>query len=210
MIRFLTLFCVFFGLHLGLVLAQVDPYDAYLNQKKQPDGSTKPSRKLDGADFRDRFLQDVGANFYTFEDQTSRLFLPGIHYIGRYVWKEHSEKLSTTVGTHPSLGLQFGNFASYFMFNVPVLLEVNLGKGSSRYNESGIGLSLGAGPEYSLTRSWGSFALPLRINQVTGVAAATLRFRLQHRDYYLRYSESFFTPVGALHIRSFAFGNSLF
>ncbi|MDP2187525.1 MAG: hypothetical protein Q8J69_02470 [Sphingobacteriaceae bacterium] len=201
-----------FCLGLSPALAQVDAYDEYLNGKKR--GQKSPSGDKKAFNYRERYLAELGASFYWFDVNTiygpATITMPGVNYVARLVLNQYPDKYSLSIGTHPSLGLQFGNFASYFMLSVPVMLEGTIGMGSSIYNESRIGAFVGLGPEYNIARSWGDFALPVRIDQVAAVAAVGLRFRIRERGYYLRYSEAFWAPVQGQYFRTIAFGNSLF
>jgi hypothetical protein len=212
MIRIISLFVLFFGLVVAPALAQEDAYNEYLYGKKR--SSKAPKKDQKSFDYRDRYLSEFGASFYWFDIATiygpATINMPGINYVGRLVLNENPDKYSLSIGTHPSLGLQFGNFASYFMLSVPVLLEGNIGMGSSRYNEAPIGAFVGIGPEYNLARSWGEFAWPVRIDQIAAVASAGIRFRIRGRGYYLRYGEAFWAPVQGQYFRTVAFGNALF
>lgn len=217
MIRFISLFAVVFSLGLLPALAQDDAYDEYLNGRKtskKPNRTTSTAASSKAFNYRERYMQDAGASFYWFDANTifspAVIALPGINYIGRLVLNENPDRYSLSLGTHPSLGIQFGNFASYFLLTVPVMLEGNLGMGSSIYNAARIGAFVGVGPEYSLARSWGEFAIPFRADQVAAVGSAGIRFQMRGRGYYLRYSEALWTPVRGQYFRTVAFGNSLF
>lgn len=218
MIRFISLFAVIFCFGLLPALAQEDAYDEYLNGRK---GSAKKPKRTNTTntgkkafDYRERYLQDAGASFYWFDVNTifgpANIALPGIHYIGRLVLNDNPDRYSLSIGTQPSLGLQFGNFASYFLLAVPVTLEGNIGMGSSLYSEARFGAFAGLGPEFNLARSWGEFAIPFRIDQVAAVGSVGIRFRIRERGYYLRYSEAFWAPVQGQYFRSIAFGNALY
>jgi hypothetical protein len=218
MIRIISLFAIIFCLGHSPALAQVDAYDEYLNgKKKKPESASSAKAKgkfKGGFDYRERYLQDAGASFYWFDLNTifgpASIALPGINYVGRLVINKNPERIGLSVGTHPSLGLQFGNFASYFLLTVPVMFEGTIGLGSNLYNESPVGAFVGLGPEYSMARSWGEFALPFRVDQLAVVGSAGLRFRIRGRAYYLRYSESFGSTAERQFFRSVSFGNSLF
>jgi hypothetical protein len=218
MIRFISLFAVIFCFGLLPALAQDDAYDEYLNGRKgsakKPNRSNATNTGKKAFDYRERYLQDAGASFYWFDVNTvfgpANIALPGINYVGRLVINKNPELIGLSVGTHPSLGLQFGNFASYFLLSVPVMFEGTIGLGSNLYNESPVGAFVGLGPEYSMARSWGEFALPFRVDQLAIVGSAGIRFRIRDRGYYLRYSESFGSTVERQFFRSVAIGNSLF
>ncbi len=218
MIRIISLFAIFFCFGLTFAFAQEDAYDEYLNGKKkktEKSGRVKDTGKRQGAiDYRDRYLQDAGASFYWFDVNTvfgpATIALPGINYVGRLVINKNPERIGLSVGTHPSLGLQFGNFASYFLLSVPLMFEGTIGLGSNLNNDAPIGAFVGLGPEYNLARSWGEFALPFRVDQLSITGSAGLRFRIRDRAYYLRYSESFGSTIQGQYFRSIAFGNSLF
>jgi hypothetical protein len=217
MIRFISLFAVIFCLGLSPALAQDDAYEAYLNGRKTSKNRNKTSSIAAGNktfNYKERYLQDAGASFYWFDVNTffgpANIALPGVNYIGRLVLNKNPDRYSLSIGTHPTLGIQFGNFASYFLLTVPVMLEGNIGMGSSIYNEARIGAFVGLGPEYSLARSWGEFAIPFRTDQVAPVGSVGIRFRIRGRGYYLRYSEALWAPVQGQYFRTVAFGNSLF
>lgn len=193
------LFCSFLLL-VGLAQAQTDAYDQYLNQSKS-EKSRKKSNKS-GPVFADRYLQELGASFNFFSDPTGQIALPGIQYIGRYNLREADDKRSLSVSTHPSLGFQVDPFfGTFFMLNTPIMLEGTLGRGSTLFNEQAVGISLGVGPEFNLLN---------RFNQFGVSAAATLRFRLGGRGYFIRYSTSVIEPSQQVYISALSFGNSLF
>jgi hypothetical protein len=213
MIRIFLLFAVVFFFGLSPALAQEDAYDEYLSKKK---GSTKAAKSNNKAfDYRERYMDEAGASLYWFEVNSTAfgpaiIGLPGINYIGRLALNANPDRYSLTLGTQPSLGLQIGNFASYFMLSIPVVLEGNIGLGSSIYSESKFGAFAGIGPEFTLARSWGDFAYPFRTDQLGAVVSAGLRFGIRQRSYYLRYSEAFWAPVQGQYFRSIAFGNALY
>lgn len=212
MIRFFSLFAVILCLFAAPALAQEDAYDEYLNGKKKSNGER--TTKNSSSDWRNRYLQDAGASYYWFDVNTvfgpASIALPAVHYTGRLIVKERGDRYSMSLGTAPSLGLQFGNFASYFMLSVPVLLEANIGLGSSLNNQNAVGAFVGLGPEFNLVRSWGEFALPIRFEQLGAVVSAGIRFRIRERGYYIRYGEAVWTPVQGGYFRTIAFGNALF
>lgn len=198
----------------SLLLAQEDAYDEYLNKKDTKEGSSPSKPKK--ADWRQHYMHEMGASFYVY-DFTNRYFFPGapssatlmgIDYAGRFVVYEKTDNLSASVGTRSSLGLEFNSlWGSFFMLNLPVLVEGNLGRGSSLYNESKIGIFAGIGPEFNLLTS--SNAL-LRTTQVGAVYSLGLRFQLFGNAYYLRYGQSIGTPSGSVAIRTLSIGNSFF
>jgi hypothetical protein len=185
---------------LGTALAQVDPYEAYLGKPARNGDSRAVSRQK--GDFRDRYMAEVGASFYILQDGLAQILLPGINYNGRYVLFEQGERLSGTLGSQASIGFQVDPvFGSYFMLNVPLFFEFNFGLGSQRLNESPVGFSIGAGPEFNLIN---------KFNQFAAAYTASFRFRLRGRGYYLKYGESVGMPTGNVPFRTFAFGNLLF
>jgi len=212
MIRKIFLFALFLCFGLSPALAQENAYDEYLNGKKRSAKTSKNDKKP--SNYRERYLQDAGVSFYWFDVNSVfgpvTIAMPGINYIGRLVLNQNPDKYSLSVGTHPSLGLQFGNLGSFFMLTIPVMLEGTIGLGSSLFNEAPIGAFIGFGPEYNIVRSWGELALPVRIDQLAAVASAGIRFRIRDRGYYLRYSEAFWAPVQGQYFRTVSFGNSLF
>ena len=181
--------------------SQDDPYDTYLNEGQRTKARQKDQQRSLGR-FADRYMQDIGASFNSFNDQGGSFLLPGIQYIGRYNLYEKKDALGLAVSSHPSLGFQADAFfGSFFMFNMPVLLEGTVGRGSSQYNEQWVGLSLGVGPEFNLLN---------RFNQFGVSGAATFRFNLAGRPYFIRYSTSLARPTEGVYISSISFGNSLF
>ncbi len=199
MFRFL--FCLFLMVVSTTTWAQDDPYNSYLNQGGR-ERSARQRPNQPGQSFADRYFQDIGASFNGFSEQGGSLLLPGIQYIGRYHLSEKNDRLSLAVSSHPSLGFQADPwFGTFFMLNVPLLLEGTVGRGSSMYNEQWVGLSLGVGPEFNLLN---------RFNQFGTSAAATFRFKLGGRGYFIRYSASITRPTEGVYISSVSFGNSLF
>lgn len=193
------LFCLLL-FSVGLVQAQTDAYDQYLNQNKSEKG--RQQRAKSGPAFADRYLQEVGASFNFFADPTGIISLPGIQYIGRYNLREVDDKRALSVSAHPSLGFQVDPFfGTFFMLNTPIMLEGTLGRGSTLFNEQAVGISLGVGPEFNLLN---------RFNQFGVSAAATFRFRLGGRGYFIRYSTSVIEPSKQVYITALSFGNSLF
>lgn len=211
---------LFFAFLLGssqLVLAQEDAYDAYLNKKgKQEEGVEGGKTRPATAQWRQQYMQEMGASFYVF-DFTQRYFfqgapasatLMGIDYVGRFIVYEQNDNLSASVGTRSSLGLEFNSlWGSFFMLNLPILIEANLGRGSSLYNTSKVGLFAGLGPEFNLLTSSNPF---LRTTQVGAVYSVGLRFQLFGNPYYLRYGRSIGNPSGTVPIATISFGNSFF
>lgn len=195
------LLCLFLLAFCTTAWSQDDPYNAYLNEGKR----TKSTRTGSGrpvGNFADRYMQDAGASFNSFTDQGFRSVLPGFQYIGRYNVYEKNDVLGMAISAHPSIGLQMDNFfGSFFMLNVPVMLEGTVGRGSTRYNQQWVGLSLGVGPEFNLVNGFNQFGLS---------SAATFRFNLGGRYYFIRYSTSIVRPTEGVYITALSFGNSFF
>lgn len=195
------LFCILFVASWGTAWSQDDPYNSYLNEGRR----TRAIRESNNASlggFADRYLQEIGASFNRFDEPRGALLLPGIQYIGRYNLLAKEDRMSLAVSSHPSIGFQVDPwFGSFFMFNMPLLLEGTVGRGSSLFNEQWVGLSLAAGPEFNLLNRFNQFGL-------TG--AATFRFKLAGRGYFIRYSASLTRPTEGVYISSISFGNSLF
>ncbi len=183
-----------------LANAQTDAYDEYLNQRPQSRRSEKPRRN--GQAFADRYLNELGASFNFFTETGGQTVLPGIQYIGRYNLREIEDKRSLSVSAHPSLGFQADPFfGTFFMLNLPVMLEATIGRGSTLFNENAVGFSLGIGPEFNLLNRFNQFGLS---------GAATFRFQLGGRSYFIRYGTSIAAPSKGVFISSVSFGNSLF
>jgi hypothetical protein len=90
------------------------------------------------------------------------------------------------------------------MLQLPLLTEVNLGRGSTLQNPRNLGVSAGLGPE--LTTLSG-----LNITQVNLTYSLALRFRLAGRPVYLRYGSSIGTiGRGDYQVYSLSLGNSFF
>lgn len=199
----MRIFFLFLLMMFGLgssALAQVDPYDAYLGKPpRNNDGRTSTRNK---GDFRDRYMAEVGASFYILQDGLAQILLPGVNYNGRYVLFEQGDRFSGTLGSHGSIGFQVDPvFGSYFMLNLPLFFEANIGMGSQRLNESPVGFSFGVGPEFNLIN---------RFNQFAAAFTASFRFQIRGRGYYIKYGESVGMPTGNVPFRTFAFGNTLF
>ncbi|MFN3529518.1 MAG: hypothetical protein ACK417_06315 [Bacteroidia bacterium] len=202
--------CFLFGFFLitGLAMAQDDAYDAYLNKGKKPKKEHQRTDKMRStADLRSRLMSEAGASFHLFDAGLGRFMLPGVQFIARADMFGNGDGLSGTLGVFPMLGFQvdpwFGNF---FMFNLPLMFEMNAGLGSYNYNESWIGVSLGLGPEYNFIRTNGDFGA----NQLGLSGSFSLRFALAGRRYYIRVSESLLVPQNGLPFFSVSFGNSFF
>ncbi|MBA4302963.1 MAG: hypothetical protein C0424_01925 [Sphingobacteriaceae bacterium] len=198
---FRILFCLILLLGATAAKAQDDPYNSYLNEGRRSKPSSKNSRQSLGG-FADRYMQDIGASFNAFNEQGGSFLLPGIQYIGRYNLYEKNDILGLALSTHPSLGFQADPFfGTFFMLNMPVLIEGTVGKGSNLFNQQWVGLSLGVGPEFNLLNRFNQFGLS---------GAATFRFTLAQRAYFIRYSASLSRPTEGVYISSISFGNSLF
>lgn len=197
------------------LLAQEDAYDAYLNKKGKQEGG-EAGNKAKPANWRQQYMQEMGASFYVFDFSKRYFFagapasatLMGLDYVGRFIVYEQNDNLSASVGTRSSLGLEFNSiWGSFFMLNLPVLIEANIGRGSSLYNTSKVGLFAGLGPEFNLLTSSNPF---LRTTQVGAVFAVGLRFQLFGNPYYLRYGQSIGPPSGSVPITTLSIGNSFF
>jgi len=185
------------------VCAQVDPYGVYLGKS---DSLGQPPRAR--GQFRENAMQELGSSFYfLYPDDGAALnlfSLPGICYSLRYPWHMRGDDLSITTGTYGTIGLNLSSLGSYFMLQLPILTEVNLGRGSTRQNPRNLGISAGFGPE---------------ITAITGVNAAqvnlsyslAVRFRLAGRPVFLRYGSSVATlGRGDYQVYSVTLGNSFF
>ena len=183
--------------------AQVDPYGVYLGKGETTDRSTS---KI--GDFKDQLMQELGsAVYFMIPEGAGTLYeisLPGICYSLRYPWHVRGDDFSISTGTYGTVGLNISNLGSYFMLQLPMLTEVNLGRGSTRGNPRNLGVSAGLGPE--LTTLAG-----LNIPQVNLSYSLALRFRLAGRPLYLRYGSSIGTiGRGDYQVYSMTIGNSLF
>lgn len=183
--------------------AQVDPYGVYLGKGETTDRSTS---KI--GDFKDQLMQELGsAVYFMIPEGAGTLYeisLPGICYSLRYPWHVRGDDFSISTGTYGTVGLNISNLGSYFMLQLPMLTEVNLGRGSTRGNPRNLGVSAGLGPE--LTTLTG-----LNITQVNLSYSLALRFRLAGRPLYLRYGSSIGTiGRGDYQVYSITIGNSLF
>lgn len=183
--------------------AQVDPYGVYLGKGENTDRSTS---KI--GDFKDQLMQELGsAVYFMIPEGAGTLYeisLPGICYSLRYPWHVRGDDFSISTGTYGTVGLNISNLGSYFMLQLPMLTEVNLGRGSTRGNPRNLGVSAGLGPE--LTTLTG-----LNITQVNLSCSLALRFRLAGRPLYLRYGSSIGTiGRGDYQVYSMTIGNSLF
>lgn len=195
------LLCVFLLAFCTTAWSQDDPYNAYLNDGNRTKSARENKNRSLGR-FADRYMQDIGASFNSFNDQGGSFLLPGIQYIGRYNLYEKNDVFGLALSSHPSLGFQADAFfGTYFMLNTPVLVEGTVGRGSSQFNQQWVGLSLGVGPEFNLLN---------RFNQFGVSGAATFRFNLAGRPYFIRYSASLVRPTEGVYISSISFGNSLF
>lgn len=198
MLRILFLFLLL--LSCWQVNGQVDPYDQYLNQR--PEQRPRRENTRNRPAFADLYLQEIGASFNFFTETGGQTILPGIQYIGRYNLREIDDKRALSISGHPSLGFQADPFfGTFFMLNFPVMIESTFGRGSTQFNENAVGLSLGLGPEFNLLN---------RFNQFGISAAATFRFQLGGRSYFIRYGTSVAPPTKNVFISSVSFGNSLF
>jgi len=183
--------------------AQVDPYGAYLGKGEKTDGS-----KNQNGTFKDQFMQELGSAVYFMIPQGAgalyEISLPGICYSLRYPWHVRGDDFSVSTGTYGTVGLNISNLGSYFMLQLPLLTEVNLGRGSTLQNPRNLGVSAGLGPE--LTTLSG-----LNITQVNLTYSLALRFRLAGRPVYLRYGSSIGTiGRGDYQVYSLSLGNSFF
>lgn len=199
MIRFLL--CIFLWGWSTNVWSQDDPYNTYLNEGQRAKNPRSKAKSQRGS-FGDYYLQDIGASFNQFNNMGGSLLLPGIQYIGRYNFYEKNDFQSLSLSSHPSLGFQADAFfGSFFMLNLPVFLEGTLGRGSSKFNDQWVGLSLAVGPEFNLLNRFNQFGLS---------GAATFRFKIAGRPYFIRYSTSISRPTEGVYISSISLGNSLF
>ena len=183
--------------------AQVDPYGVYLGKGEKTDDSKNQNGK-----FKDQLMQELGSAVYFMIPQGAgalyEISLPGICYSLRYPWHVQGDDFSISTGTYGTVGLNISNLGSYFMLQLPLLTEVNLGRGSTLQNPRNLGVSAGLGPE--LTTLSG-----LNITQVNLTYSLALRFRLAGRPVYLRYGSSIGTiGRGDYQVYSLSLGNSFF
>lgn len=204
LITSLCLLSLLMGLStLSPTTAQVDPYGVYLGKGDKTDGSINKN-----GTFRDQLMQELGSAVYFMIPQGAgalyEISLPGICYSLRYPWHVRGDDFSISTGTYGTVGLNISNLGSYFMLQLPILTEVNLGRGSTLQNPRNLGLSAGLGPE--LTTLSG-----LNITQVNLTYSLALRFRLAGRPVYLRYGSSIGTiGRGDYQVYSLSLGNSFF
>ena len=198
------LLCLLISLStLSPTAAQVDPYGVYLGKGEKTDGSKNQNGK-----FKEQLMQELGsAVYFMIPEGAGTLYeisLPSICYSLRYPWHVRGDDFSISTGTYGTVGLNISNLGSYFMLQLPMLTEVNLGRGSTRGNPRNLGVSAGLGPE--LTTLTG-----LNITQVNLSYSLALRFRLAGRPLYLRYGSSIGTiGRGDYQVYSMTIGNSLF
>jgi len=183
--------------------AQIDPYGVYLGKS---DSLKRPAPTK--AEFKDQLMQELGSAFYFMTPQGAgalyEISLPGICYSLRYPWHVRGNDFSISSGAYSTIGLTISNLGSYFMLQLPLLTEVNFGRGSTLQNPRNLGVSAGLGPE--LTTLSG-----LNITQVNLTYSLALRFRLAGRPVYLRYGSSIGTiGRGDYQVYSLSLGNSFF
>jgi hypothetical protein len=90
------------------------------------------------------------------------------------------------------------------MLQLPILTEVNLGRGSTRQNPRNLGISAGFGPEITAITG-------LNAAQVNLSYSLAVRFRLAGRPVFLRYGSSVATlGRGDYQVYSVTLGNSFF
>ena len=198
------LLCLLISLStLSPTAAQVDPYGVYLGKGEKTDYSKNQNGK-----FKDQLMQELGSAVYFMIPQGAgalyEISLPGICYSLRYPWHVRGDDFSVSTGTYGTVGLNISNLGSYFMLQLPLLTEVNLGRGSTLQNPRNLGVSAGLGPE--LTTLSG-----LNITQVNLTYSFALRFRLAGRPVYLRYGSSIGSiGRGDYQVYSLSLGNSFF
>jgi len=183
--------------------AQVDPYGVYLG-KGDSLGQLNPQKR----EFKDQLMQELGSAVYIMTPQGAgalyEIFIPGICYSLRYPWHVRGDDFSISTGTYGTVGLNISNQGSYFMLQLPLLTEVNFGRGSTLQNPRNLGVSAGLGPE--LTTLSG-----LNITQVNLTYSLAVRFRLAGRPVFLRYGSSIGTiGRGDYQVYSLTLGNSFF
>ena len=183
--------------------AQIDPYGVYLGKRDSLGSST-----TNKGEFKEQLMQELGSAFYFMLPQGAgalyEISLPGICYSLRYPWHVRGNDFSISTGVYSTVGLTISNLGSYFMLQLPLLTEVNFGRGSTLQNTRNLGVSAGLGPE--LTTLSG-----LNITQVNLTYSLAMRFRLAGRPIYLRYGSSFGTiGRGDYQVYSITLGNSFF
>lgn len=183
--------------------AQVDPYGVYLG-KGDSLGQLNPQKR----EFKDQLMQELGSAVYIMTPQGAgalyEIFIPGICYSLRYPWHVRGDDFSISTGTYGTVGLNISNQGGYFMLQLPLLTEVNFGRGSTLQNPRNLGVSAGLGPE--LTTLSG-----LNITQVNLTYSLAVRFRLAGRPVFLRYGSSIGTiGRGDYQVYSLTLGNSFF
>jgi hypothetical protein len=107
---------------------------------------------------RPEFMQELTTGLYWYQPTATSLgpglVLQGFNYSPRYAFWSPNDLMSVSAGSNLGLALQWSNFGSLFMVNVPLLVELNLGRGSLADRDDAVGFFGGLGLEYNFINNF--------------------------------------------------------
>jgi len=226
------------GLCLGLypfmeARSQGTDIERYAGSGKGSRARTRSQAQAGGPTWAERnpeFMQELTTGIYRYllQDPTlsrygipTQYLLQGFNYIPRYALKSWGDRTSLTVGSNAGLVLQFSNLGSIFMVNLPLLVELNVGRGSRADNEDPVGLYAGLGVEYNFVNDlipkliYDTNGVPVdvgfgNLNQVALLWTAGIRARVAGRPYVLRFAQTVGVPSQQVRVFHIGFGVSMF
>lgn len=213
------------------LFAQNPDLDRYISPGKRKEGNRAGAarKRLDPKDSGIGLMQELHTGIYWYEypkDPTNLVQLPpylvlnGFNYVPRYAFWSSGDHVSLSIGSNVGFALQLSNFGSVFMLNIPVNMELNIGRGSKVDNEDPVGAFAGFGLEYNFVNDFiprvvvapnGDYVESVsNLSQVGFQWTAGARLRIAGRPYSLRYTRSLFMPTQKVMVNHFGFGVSLF
>jgi len=213
------------GVH-GEVQAQGGAIDRYAagSRSKPRAGRSESSHRM-ARQARPEFMQELTTGLYWYQPTNlssgSGLVLQGFNYSPRYAFWAPNELMSVSAGSNLGLALQWSNLGSLFMVNVPMLLELNLGRGSLADRDDAVGFFGGFGLEYNFINNfWVKRDLDnsgniireyySNLNQWGLLYSAGARVLLGGRPYALRFSQSLGVPSQNVRVTQVGLGTSLY
>ena len=201
----------------------IDRYAA--GSKRNPRAGRSASSARMERPARPEFMQELTTGLYWYQPTATSLgpglVLQGFNYSPRYAFWSPNDLMSVSAGSNLGLALQWSNFGSLFMVNVPLLVELNLGRGSLADRDDAVGFFGGLGLEYNfinnfwLNREVDSFGNIIReyqsnLNQWGLMYSAGARVLLGGRPYVLRFSQSLGVPSQNVRVTHLGLGTSLY